>query len=207
MVFSFTAGVATDITLRIGLPQLEQGAFATSVIPTTTAAATRAADVAVMTGANFSNWYLQSEGSFLVEWIAGQRTDFINPFSVGSTVVNGGFMNIRRSATGNVVTGVVDGTVVQAGMPIITGATVAGTTYKGALAYQVDNFAGVANGGAVATDTLGTVPSTIGTLVIGNGWNNTVAGLAGNEYLSGHIRRLAFFPRRLADAELQGITA
>jgi len=50
---TFNSGVAIDITLRIGLPQLEQGAFATSVIPTTTATATRSADVASITGANF----------------------------------------------------------------------------------------------------------------------------------------------------------
>jgi hypothetical protein len=32
---TYASGAAIDITLRIGLPQLEQGAFATSVIPTT----------------------------------------------------------------------------------------------------------------------------------------------------------------------------
>jgi hypothetical protein len=41
IAFQFNNGVAIDITLRIGLPQLEQGAFATSVIPTTTTALTR----------------------------------------------------------------------------------------------------------------------------------------------------------------------
>lgn len=47
--------------------QIEAGAFATSYIPTTTATATRAADVASITGANFSSWYNQTEGTVFAE--------------------------------------------------------------------------------------------------------------------------------------------
>jgi len=45
IIFITTNGVAVDITLRIGWPQMELGAFATSPIRTTNAAATRNADV------------------------------------------------------------------------------------------------------------------------------------------------------------------
>jgi hypothetical protein len=46
---AMASGVAVDFTLRIGWPQLELGAFVTSPIRTTTAAATRAADVVSLT--------------------------------------------------------------------------------------------------------------------------------------------------------------
>ncbi len=48
--------------------QLEAGSFPTSYIPTTTAAATRSADVASITGSNFSSWYRQDEGTMLAEF-------------------------------------------------------------------------------------------------------------------------------------------
>jgi len=54
-----------DVTLRIGLPQLEQGAFATSVIPTTTAATTRSADIASI--GTLSPWYNATEGTLYGE--------------------------------------------------------------------------------------------------------------------------------------------
>jgi hypothetical protein len=47
--------------------QVEAGAFPTSYIPTTSASATRAADVVSMSGANFSSWYSPGNGTFYAE--------------------------------------------------------------------------------------------------------------------------------------------
>ena len=47
--------------------QLEVGSFQTSLIPTSTSAVTRAADVASITGTDFSTWYNQSEGTVFVD--------------------------------------------------------------------------------------------------------------------------------------------
>jgi hypothetical protein len=57
--------------------QLEEGSFPTSYIPTTDAAATRAADVASISGSNFSSWYRQDEGT--VFW-SGSMYDFYSVF-------------------------------------------------------------------------------------------------------------------------------
>lgn len=47
--------------------QLEQGAFATSYIPTTTTSVTRNADVVSMTGTNFSDWYNVDAGTWFIQ--------------------------------------------------------------------------------------------------------------------------------------------
>ena len=61
--------------------QAETGAVATSYIPTTSAAVTRAADVAVMTGTNFSSWWNAIEGTFVLDVdlmsVDGQRTFYL----------------------------------------------------------------------------------------------------------------------------------
>ena len=46
--------------------QLEEGSFPTSYIPTSGSTETRAADEASITGTNFSSWYNQNEGTWLV---------------------------------------------------------------------------------------------------------------------------------------------
>jgi hypothetical protein len=51
-VFALTNGQSYDFTIRIGLPQMEQGAFASSVMKTSSATFTRPADVITKTGAS-----------------------------------------------------------------------------------------------------------------------------------------------------------
>jgi hypothetical protein len=59
-----TIGQAYDFTIRIGWPQMEQGSVATSPIRTTTAAATRNADVISKTGV--SGFIGQTEGAVAI---------------------------------------------------------------------------------------------------------------------------------------------
>ena len=54
-------------SLYIWGAQVEAGSFPTSYIPTTGTALTRSADVAEITGTNFSSWYNQSEGTIFTE--------------------------------------------------------------------------------------------------------------------------------------------
>jgi hypothetical protein len=189
---------AIDFTIRIGLPQLEQGAFATSVIPTTTAAATRSADVASISGSNFSSWYRQDEGTVFVRAAT---------FSTGTTLthaISDGTFNQSIYANfsgGNAFRGanVLDAGVTQAnGISTFTG-LVASDGINDALAFQANNFGESLNGLTARTDNTGTIP-TVDRLFIGSSWAGT-----GN-FLNGTIRRLTYWPTRLSNATLQALT-
>ena len=70
ILFNTATSGLVDITLRIGMPQLELGAFPTSVIPTSTSAVTRAADVSTSTATSVfeSSWYNQNSGTVYAEY-------------------------------------------------------------------------------------------------------------------------------------------
>jgi hypothetical protein len=56
-------------SIHIWGAQLEEGAFPTSYIPTTTAAVTRSADLASITGSAFSGWYNSTAGTMRSQWV------------------------------------------------------------------------------------------------------------------------------------------
>jgi len=193
------AAGAIDITLRIGLPQLEQGAFATSVIPTSTAAATRSANVASITGANFSSWYRQDEGTVFVEYtgvIAGVNRGVwaLTADSSNSNNIidffNGGLSPVLRVNSSGVNQAYIS-----------TGTATTATFNKVASAFAQNNFARSLNGLAADLDTSGTMPATTPILL-----NIGTINAYGVASLSGTIRRLTFFPQRLANSTLQAIT-
>lgn len=196
--FNSEIGVAVDFTLRIGLPQLEQGAFATSVIPTTTAAATRAADVASVTGANFSNWYNAVEGTLVAEF---------GPYGNGGVGKNPGIAqmddgssnNMIRLFAGSTVSPVFQVTASTVTQAYLSTGTITPTSIsKIAGAYKTDDFARSVNGATAATDLAGTVP-VVNRMLFG-------VGLVGVGELNGHIRSFKYYPTRLSNGQLQTLT-
>lgn len=192
---SIPISTAVDFTLRIGLPQLEQGAFATSVIPTTTVAATRNADAASMTGTNFSSWYSASEGTLYVDYI-NSTTVTGSLFATDDNSVNNRIIAYTNAGT-NPAMRVVSGGVDQVNTNIAV--VSANTPAKISFAYKVNDFAGSVNGATVVTDTSGIVPSGQNTARIGT---NVVTAAA----LNGTIKKIAFWPVRLENAKLQQLT-
>lgn len=181
--------------------QLEAGAFPTSYIPTTTAAATRAADVAVMTGTNFSSWYNQTEGTLFCDSTfegtlsASTYSGVIAVSSANNTRML--FTNNPSNTTGFYVQ---DSGVVQADLNAGSTFTI-GVPYKQAGAYKTNDFAWSRNGVAALTDTSGSVPAATALQIGGLYYNGS--GQLGVQ----HIRRIAYYPRRLSNAELRAITS
>lgn len=178
--------------------QLEAGAFPTSYIPTTTAAATRSADVASITGANFSSWYRQDEGTVFAEF---------GPYGNGGASKNLGIVQIDSGSAANTIRMFCGGTVSPVlavdtssvnQVYISSGTLTPSLTSKITGAYKVNDFARAVNGSSLGTDSSGTVP-TLSQMLIGT-------GSAGVSELCGTIKRLTFFPQRLPNSTLVALT-
>lgn len=180
--------------------QLEAGSFATSYIPTVASQVTRSADNASMTGVNFSSWYRADEGTFFAE---------VKTFGLGapngdSMIVGGDTVTPDNRVNFHFRSSTINSQFGAAGFgysgAIINGSFV-GTQTKAASAYKTKDSAGAANGGTVATNSSTLVPWAINGIGIGYQLNMN------NSYLNGTIKRIAYWPKRLTNTELQSLTS
>jgi hypothetical protein len=179
--------------------QLEAGAFATSYIPTTASQATRAADVAVMTGANFSDWYRQDEGTFVVEAQRTNSGNFVSyPYlfqaSDGTYPSSLGIYGVDGSK--NITNALIFGGVSQ--LDYVDGITSA-SVFKLAFSIKANNTQMVFDGVPKVTDTSCSAP-TVNKINIGAAFNGTAQ-------MCCWLKRFTYYPTRLASATLQALTA
>lgn len=181
----------TTGTLFPWAAQLEAGAFATSYISTTSATVTRAADVASITGTNFSSWYQGNTGTLFFEGIN-------TAISTTAFAVSDGSINNRlqmESGTNSRIARVVSGGTTQAANSI---AYTYGTSQRFAISYATDSI-NFANAGTLGTeDTSATIP-TVDQARIG-------ANPTGANPLNSTIKRLVYWGQRLPNNVLQAIT-
>jgi hypothetical protein len=174
--------------------QLEAGAFPSSYIPTVASQVTRSADAAVMTGANFSSWYAGGQGTVYSEsavYAAAAKTQTVWDLSGGATSTS------LRSPQATVarLRATVGGTFSGA----TTGAPIANNTFiKATVAWQ--GLSGRLQSDATGEDITTAANLDATQFIIGG------LSVAGSTALNGHIRKIAFFPKRLANDQLQGIT-
>ena len=175
--------------------QLEAGAFPTSYIPTTGSTATRAADVAFIPTSDFG--YNQKQGSIVVEFDSAKLTNS-GIYSLYANGSNG--LTALVYPSNRVSYQVVDGGAFQVNDNFAT-YNVSGQTSKVATTYSNNDFAAVLDGGAVSSDTGGSVP-TATSIVLGN----YLAVYPSSFHMSGHIKSIKYYPRRLSNAQLQELT-
>lgn len=192
-----TSYVGTGKTVHLYGGQTELGAFSTSYIPTTTTALTRNADVATMTGTNFSSWFNASEGTF--------ELDFIQPFAYsGNTYIfacnaatNGERLSFLTESTPRAfwycAAGGADVAAITAGNITLNQVT------KQVAAYKLDNYGMAVNGGNAGTDTSGAVPSGLSTLYFGT-------NVGGGNRWGGWVQKVKFWPQRLLNSELSAFS-
>jgi hypothetical protein len=176
-------------TLYVYAPQVEAGSFPTSYIPTVASTVTRAADVASITGANFSSWYNQSAGTFSIltstvkaVYGTGILATYTNS-SQEDVLYAGGPNNLEYYANGF-------GVVAQATAGL-------GSKTATAISYNASQIALTSQGASPAT-----APGSLSRTA-----NNLEIGSRKTDYwLNGTIARLAYWPTRLYDQALQYIT-
>ena len=203
LTFTPTAGSLTlTVSGSVTNAQLEAGAFPTSYIPTdgTVGGRTRAADVAHIAGASFSSWYNQTEGTFFADSNQASLTPTSRIISASSNATANRIIISRASASGgNISLTVTDAGTAQV-VTTLGSSLAAGTSNKAAFVYKAVDFAGSVNGLAAVTQGTGTVPSALTQLTIGNGET------LGNNPMTGTIKRITYWPVRLANPTLQQIT-
>jgi hypothetical protein len=172
--------------------QLEQASFPTSYIPTEAATLTRNADVATMTGTNFSDWYSAGAGGVVARMLPSTVSSIRPALQFDDTTANE-IITLQGNTT-NPELVIVDGGSPQA--QIDAGTIAANTAYNLGAAWNTDNCAAAVNGGAAVTDNTATIPTVTQARIGSNGTN----------YLNGHIQTIRYWPQRIINAEVQAFS-
>jgi hypothetical protein len=198
LTFTPTAGTLTlTVTGTVQFAQLELGSFATSFIPTAASQVTRSADVATMTGTNFSDWFNAIEGAFSCKSVlrSGVVTGFPTVYAAsdgtGTNFITSSFGAATPSLGFTVRTSNANVANMFQSIPALDGST--SSTNCGA--YKLNSFATSSNATAPSTDTAGALP-TVDRLSIGV--NATLTG-----YFNGWVQEIQYWPQRLTNAEVQ----
>lgn len=188
-------GDSTNITRSVDIlawgGQLEDGAFATSYIPTSGSTVTRSADNASIKGTNFSEWYNTTEGTMFTKYYNKVDDGYIAYLNNGTNSNRIALINYT-GYQGIVLNDGVSQASIDIGTPILNAVN------RISFAFKENDFSVSLNGNIVGNDTLGTLP-TVSQLNIG-------ARISDN-YLNGHISHLSYYPERLSNDQLQNLTS
>jgi len=192
--------IAGDLNINfsgdISSPQIEQGPVATSYIPTGTTGAQRDNDIASV---SLGSWFSPDEGTLVfggsLEYALAN--DRIIEIDMGAA-------STRLSLLWNTVLGkpqfqVWEGGALQAAIAPPGNSIDMGDHFRVAIAYSENDFVVSLNGGGVAIDTSGIMPTGLTTLRLGR----SVGGAQGQMT----AESLIYFPTRLSNSEVQALSA
>lgn len=187
---------SSDVVYDIAGVQMEVGSFATSYIPTTSAQVTRSVDVASITGANFSSWYRQDEGTIDVDYTFFTSGGYPDVYNISDSTSSNRFHLWFDGSNGYSLFS-----------ESVAGSVKATLTYNASRNISNRTAAAYSNAGiAIATNTWNV--SNAANTIHSQGLNKLSIGsnFAGSNVLNGTIKRLAYYPKRLSNAELQEMT-
>jgi hypothetical protein len=197
-VIGFRLGTNGDV-IAVDVAQTEAEAFPTSPIITTSASVTRAVDSGTM--ASVTPWFNSAEGTLFAEVLFPFFPDFNGAVQASDLIrlddgTNNNLYSLRfvREPGGSYL----DGLMRSAGITSFDGPAYsfsANQVCRIALAYSSAGFATVFNGGTVTTGAAAALPS---------GINSVQMNASGGAH---YLRRVAYYPTRLSNAALQGLTA
>jgi len=187
-----------NATFDVWGAQLEEGANPSSYIPTSGSTATRSADIAQMTGDNFSSWYNQSEGTLFAQWVSPDTKQFSSPAIIKSSAVKNSPRIYVYAYQGNKLIGMVKTPSESA--TILTTSYVPNTKLKTAIAYNTSSQSSTFNGNTPQSANISAAIPTMIKMDLGDVYSTN------DRYSNHHISRLSYYNERLTDAELQTIT-
>jgi hypothetical protein len=190
----------TGTTLFYGA-QCEIGPFPTSYIPTTASSVQRIGDLAYIDLPS-DGWYNYSQGSLVFQHTAvgfSTLSTAGNPV-VGFAQTDGSFANSAQytfdKTTGNAQYRVRIGNVDQAAID----SNDSSSASKVGFSYATNSFSLARNGSLVGTDSSGSIPQSIGTLLFGANVKDP------NSNLNACISSLTYYPVDLSDSQLVALT-
>jgi hypothetical protein len=177
--------------------QLETGSIATSYIPTTTAAATRNADVISLSGA-VSGCIGQTEGTIYAEVDARNFTFGARIFVISDGTQDNRIAFLFNST--NRIRALISFSVTSQ-FDANTSTGLSSGIYKLAVAYANNDFAFYVNGSQIATDNTGSVPA-CSQVFIGKTESTSTTNICNDRILDA-----ALYTTRLSNAELAALTS
>ena len=181
--------------------QIENNSFGTSFIPTSGSTVTRAADLAKITGTNFTDFYNSSEGTLFAESsFADLTTENQATVQLWYSSTEHIGMGYRWGASGSGTYGFYIRNTADQLYRAPSGVT-SNTFVKASLAYKSNDGASSLNGETAVFDDSINLPTAATEMTIGYG-NQT----SSYRMKQGHIKQLTYYNKRLTNAQLQSLT-